>query len=111
MEWLIVWCGEILNKYKVQPDGRTPWERRVGHKARQPLPQFGETVMFRTIPDKGNTNKLDTDWGIGVFWGVAPRTGELIITNGDEVYRCRTVRRMVKEKANDKGMLKKQCGL
>ena len=36
---------------------------------------------------------------------MASRTTEAILANGDELFRCRTARRMAEEKANDAKVL------
>ena len=44
--WLIPYVIEILNKFRVGPDGRTAYERITGHKGRHMAIGFAESVDF-----------------------------------------------------------------
>ena len=45
MAWLIRWAAELLSKYAVGDDGRTPYERIRTEDCVTPLVPFGETIM------------------------------------------------------------------
>ena len=59
--------------------------------------EFGECVMWRRRPVGSNLAKLAVLWDVGVYLGVMGSTGEIIIGNGDGVWRTRTVRRRPEE--------------
>ena len=59
--------------------------------------EFGECVMWRRRPVGSNLAKLAVLWDVGVYLGVKGSTGEIIIGNGDGVWRTRTVRRRPEE--------------
>ena len=40
--WLIRWVGEVLTKYSVGGDGKTPWQRRRGEACDKPIVPIGE---------------------------------------------------------------------
>lgn len=105
MEWMTVWAGELLNKGRIKQDGRTPYEATTSHRCKHAYCRFGETVMFKTAMDKTNRHKLDSDWGIGAFLGVISRTTEFLIGNKSGIFKCRTIRKMTKEKAYDDNIL------
>ena len=49
--WLIPFCSDILNKFRVGADGRTAYERIVGHRCNVAQIGFCEVVDF-TRPTK-----------------------------------------------------------
>ena len=59
--------------------------------------EFGECVVWRRRPVGSNLAELAVLWGVGVHLGVKGSTGEIIIGNGDGVWRTRTVRRRPEE--------------
>ena len=76
LEWLFVWCAEIMNKFKVQASSRTVYEQITGHQCNHMVIGFAETVHFQCTQDKSHRHKLDSDWQTGVFLGVIWRTTE-----------------------------------
>jgi hypothetical protein len=44
--WLIRWAGEVLTKYSVGSDSKTPWQRRRGEACDKPIVPIGETVLY-----------------------------------------------------------------
>ena len=46
MAWMIRWAAELISKYAVGEDGRTPYERLRKEDCVTPLVPFGETVMY-----------------------------------------------------------------
>ena len=67
--WLIPYVTEILNKFKVGTDGRTPYERITGHKCRHIAIGFAEQVDFMLEGDKNKQHKADGKLMTGVFLG------------------------------------------
>ena len=57
MAWLIRHCAIILNRFSVNPDGRTPYQALHGKRASDRFVEFGERVYFY-VPKKLNF-KLD----------------------------------------------------
>ena len=68
---------------------------------------FGEVMNFKLKQDEARRRKLETDWSTGVFVGVDPRTSEALIVSGEGLFKCRTVRRVVREEAFGAGWLEK----
>ena len=99
--WLIPYVTEIMNKFKVGPDGRTAYERITGHKCRHIGIGFAENVDFMLEPDKTNLQKADSKWMTGVFLGYIWRSTEYIIGTAEGIYKCRTVRRKNIESSYD----------
>ena len=97
MGWLVLWAGEVLLKYKVRESGRTAYENITGHRVKHPVVMFGETLNFKLKQDETRRRKVETDWSTGIFVGVDPKTSEALIISGDGLFKCRTVRRVVRE--------------
>ena len=74
MKWMVEYAAVILNKYAVQPSGRTAYHDLHGKRVSERLVEFGETVLH-FVPKK-HRHKLDMRWGIGVFLGTTMSTNE-----------------------------------
>ena len=101
MSWLVNFTSEVLSKYKVHSNGRTSYEMMVGHRCKQTVCGFAETVHFKTTTDKNRKNKMDTEWDIGIYIGTNPRTTEYLVHNETGIISCSTIRRMPDDKAYD----------
>ena len=67
MKWLVECVSVILNKYAIQPTGKTAYHDLHGKKMSERLVEFGE-VILHYIPRKRRA-KLDMRWTTGVFLG------------------------------------------
>ena len=99
--WLIPFCTQIMNKYRVGPDGRTAYERITGHKNRHQVIGFAEAVDFILEPSKQHIHKADSRLMKGIFLGYEWRTTEYIVGTAEGVFKCRTIRRRAEEVAYD----------
>ena len=90
MTWLIEYVSLLLNRYEVGRDGRTAYERNKNKSSKLMGLEFGVCVMWRRRPVASNLAKLAVLWDVGVYLGVKGSTGEIIIGNGDGVWRTRT---------------------
>ena len=99
VEWLVIWAADLLSRYVVRENGRTAYESVTGHRCKSPVFMFSETIMFRLAPDKSARNKADSDWHVGVFIGIDSRSTEYIVQNQTGIYKCRTARRLSRDKA------------
>ena len=89
--WLVMHAAQTLNCYKVLETGRTPCELVTGHRPKAVAVPFGEKVHFLKAQSK--TIKKLTNWKMGIFLGISPKTQELIVGNSDGVFQMRTIRR------------------
>ena len=64
--WLTTWASEVLNKYKVQENGRTAYEMMTQHKCKHLIVGFGERVDFQHTATSKSGYKKDT----GIFSGL-----------------------------------------
>ena len=99
VEWMAIWAAELITRFVLRESGRTAYESITGHRCKQPTFMFGETIMFRCAPDKTGRHKSESEWSIGVFVGVESRSSEYLIVNKHGLYKCRTMRRLPRDKA------------
>ena len=57
--WLILFCIQIMNQYRVGPDGRTAYEEITGQKCKHQVIGFAEAAGFIIESDKRNIHKAD----------------------------------------------------
>ena len=109
MKWMVEYAAVILNKYAVQPSGRTAYHDLHGKRVSERLVEFGETVLHY-VPKK-HRHKLDMRWGIGVFLGTTMSTNESFIglSNGT-VIRCRAINRVRPDKRWSHDLIQKITG-
>ena len=53
--WLIPFCADIMNKFRVGPDGRTAYEKITEHKCRSMIIGSGESVNYILETDNGDS--------------------------------------------------------
>ena len=86
------WAAELLSKYVIGDDGKTPYERVYKEDCRTPLAPFGEIVMYFQLRSV-HRNKGTPAKRMGVWLGVSERTEEMLIGTRDGVVKYRTVDR------------------
>ena len=105
IHWLNAWAGEILNKYRVGPNGRTPYELATGHRCRHFVVGFAEKVLFKMTTDKTKRDRSETEWSTGYFLGVISRTTEFLIGTPEGIIKCTTIKRVPDDQAYDRACL------
>jgi len=60
--WIVEWSAHVLNRFEVGKDGRTPFERCKGKRAKHLGIEFGEAVLWRKKPPGGALGKLSVAW-------------------------------------------------
>ena len=78
MAWLVRHCAIILNRFSVNPDGKTPYEVLHGKRAPDRFVELGERVYFY-VP-KRLRYKLDMRWQLGVCVGVSGSSNEYFVS-------------------------------
>ena len=56
--WLIPFCTDILDKFRVGKDGRTAYERITSNKCKVAQVGFGEIVDFKLETDKNTSGTM-----------------------------------------------------
>ena len=92
--WLIEHAGDLMNRFRVGDDGRTPRERNTGKQDTPMMAEFGESIMYLPMDrDRGQTTELDAKLFPGIWLGLEKSTNETKIGTSSGVIRARTVRR------------------
>jgi hypothetical protein len=82
------------HRFHVGKDGKTCDERLKGKSSQRPIVQFGECVWFKPIKrNSDNMAKYEARWYDGVWIGINERSGEGIVMCGNQVVKCRCIRR------------------
>ena len=97
MSWLVAWSSEVLNRYKVQQNGRTAHEMATLHKCRSKAMAFGEKVYFQHT----HTSKEGDRKDIGVFVGMMSRSPTYLVANSSGIYGSPNVAAFPDEQAFD----------
>ena len=77
--WLVLWSAFVWNRFSVDMNGRTPYERVKGKPFKRELVPFGERVYWLplTKAQRGqHMNKLENKWRIGHFLGIREGSDE-----------------------------------
>ena len=104
--WLVEYAEWLAKRAPVGHDGRTPYERLKGKKARLPGMEFGEAVMWKRSPQGGPLGKLSCLWSDGIYLGVKGSTGEFIVGDCVGMWKTRTVRRKIESERWNKDKIK-----
>ena len=92
--WLARSCGQMLNRFRREPDGKTAYERRKGRTFQRKVPPFGVKILDQ-IPGITSRShgpaRVEPRWEDGVYLGLSDRTDEVYIGKSDgSVARSRT---------------------
>ena len=92
MSWLVEHCADVLNRYRIGGDGRTPYQRLKGRKFMGHMLEFGSSVMFRASGTvQGGV--MQERWFPGIWLGKKLHTEEHLVMKEDGlVVRSRAVR-------------------
>ena len=100
MSWLVSWASEVLNRYKVQANGRTAFEMATLHKCRHKVVAFAEKVYFQhTFVGKEDDRK-----DVGVFVGMMDRSQTYLVANDSGVFGSPNIQAFPDEQAFDPDM-------
>ncbi len=92
MAWLVEHAADVLNRYCIGKDGRTPYQRLKGRKFVGHMLEFGCPVMFR-VSGKVAGGVMQERWFPGIWVGKKLHTDEHLIMKEDGlVVRSRAVR-------------------
>ena len=100
--WLVTWAADVINKFCIQPSGRTAFELMTNHKCRHLIVGFGEKVYFQ----HSKTLKNEYRKGVGVFLGVNDRCNTYLVATDNGVFASPHIVRMPNEDAYDVELLR-----
>ena len=92
--WLVEWVGQLMMRFSVGTDGKSPYERIRGRRLIKPTVAFGESVVYMPPHSNHRANpNVDNKMVPGIWLGFKWRTDERIIGTLDGVVKARTLRR------------------
>ena len=65
--WLVPFCSDIMNKFRVGSDGRIAYEKITEHNCKNIVIGFGESIDYILETDKGSMHKADSCVHQGIF--------------------------------------------
>ena len=84
-------------RFEVGLDGKIAYEQTKGKAGKVLGVDFGEKLLWKVWKKTGKMEQLKPRWEYGIFVGVRPRIGELIIATPTRSCRTRSVRRVPME--------------
>lgn len=85
LQWRVMHTAGTLNQHVVGPDGKTATQRARGTRAVRDTAEFGERILYRPLGRARSRDKLDPKWKCGVFRGMAARSNEVTVADGEGV--------------------------
>ena len=105
MTWMVEHVADLLNKYVVGKDGRTPHERMRGKRYHGEMIEFGRRV-FHMSPGKHQGGSMKERWSEGTFVGKRSSSDEYIIILDDgKVVKARSVKLLPDSQSWNAGVL------
>ena len=96
MPWLAKHAAAQITRYQMRADGRTSYQSIKGYSCRDPLAEFGESVLFRppkTNKEVRNKDAMAERFLDGTWLGTDIRTSANIIATNSGVYYAGKVNR------------------
>ena len=93
MIFLVEYAAHLLNRLEVGKDGKTAYERSRGKRATVMAVEFGERLLWR-VRRAGKQEKMNPRWDYGVFVGIRPESGEVLVAVKEGIQVVRSVRRL-----------------
>ena len=94
---MVEYASVLINRYLVEKDGKTAYERLRGKKSKMLGFEFGASVHFRRVVLQGRLGNLDSPRQTGLFVGYRTQSG-----NSEGAYKTRTVKRIPEAERWDK---------
>jgi hypothetical protein len=103
--WLVEHVADVLNKYNVGKDGRTPYERIRGKRYHGEMVEFARRV-FHLSPGKPHGGSMKERWFEGTFVGKRFSSDEyLIIMDDGKLVKARSIKLLPESQSWNAGVL------
>ena len=80
----------LLTRFRIGPDGKTPYERTLGQKGRIPLMSFSERILFRPRPPRdGRRHDLAPSVSMGMYVGAGLRNNDAFVMTARGIVKRR----------------------
>ena len=91
--WLIPFCADILNKFRVGGDGRTAYERIMSYACNVALIDFEKSLTSNSRQTRMTEIDEIARSTRACYWRYDWRSTEYLVASKGVSYKCRTVRR------------------
>ena len=110
--WAVRYAGQVISRFHCSTfDGKTPYELRKGRPYRRELPEFGESIMYLTVPRGKRRHKFEDRWLTGLFLGLVSRTSEVIVGTEKGCFKVSSIKRLSEQQSSNPELLEKLKGL
>ena len=66
LAWMVPWAAEVIARFEVGQDAKTPYQRWRGKRGNTRIAMFGEKVMWRPLDVATNKKRPDEgSWEVG----------------------------------------------
>ncbi|CAK8997551.1 unnamed protein product [Durusdinium trenchii] len=94
MMWLPRHAAYLRTRFRIGPDGKTPYERTFGKKWGTPLVSFGEHILFRPRPLRdGRRRDLAPRVSMGMYVGTGLRNNDVFVMTARGIVKGNTITR------------------
>ena len=101
--WLVAWAADVLNRFKVQANGRTSYEMMTQHRCRHKVVAFGEKIFSQHTKNAKTEYRKD----VGIFLGMMGRSNTFIVGNAEGIFGSPNVMSFPDEQAFDAELVAK----
>ena len=91
ISWIVQAAGDLLSKYLLGRDGKTPIQRLTGRAVKEEIFEMCEAILYRS--HHTTDGKLAPRWHDGVWLGKRWESAEHFIGASEGVFTCRAVQR------------------
>ena len=95
--WLVRYYGQMLNRFRRGPDGKTAYERRKGRAFQRKVPPLGEKILYQLPGITSRSHgpaRVEPRREDGVYFGLSDRADVVYIGKSDgSVARARAPKR------------------
>ena len=109
LPWIVRHAAWAVNRYVIDSDGYTSFERRWGRNYERAICEFGETLLYPP-PQHKKLPKADLRTQKCIWLGQVSETGENHVATESGVQKARTVRRLQPDFKYDLALLNKVSG-
>ena len=96
----------MTSRYLKGKDNETPYQRRRGRVCEIPVVPHGEKVWFkRILEQKGQKDKMESEWEEGIWLGHNRSTNEVVIGTEHGVVRAYSIERKPEGERWDRAMI------
>ena len=91
--WMVIHSAEMINRFQVGRDGKTPYERWKCKRFKTPMAEFGERVLYLKPKSKGK-DKYESRWKEGIWIGAEDQSTEYRVVDENEIHRVSRIQRL-----------------